>query len=141
MGKAGLDEGDGLVERDGLRSEQQVDVVGHDDVGVEFITAQGAVVEQVVDEEFGDTGYLEDVAPIVSGRGNEGHAGCGCARSHGAMILEGGGRANPTNGGCGSQAKAAMPAQLFFVSPAPMERGGICVDYNLLRWLLSRDLP
>jgi hypothetical protein len=77
VGESFLDEMDGLIERDVLRGEQEVHVVGHDDVGVEFVVAEGAVVQQRLDEERGDAGDLEDGAPAVGGGGYVGYAGAG----------------------------------------------------------------
>lgn len=50
-GKASFDEADGAFEGDGFRCEQEMDVVGHDDEGVEFVVAFAAVVLEGVDEE------------------------------------------------------------------------------------------
>ena len=44
MGEAALDELHGALEGDGLRGEEEVDVVGHDDKGVQFVVAFSAVV-------------------------------------------------------------------------------------------------
>ena len=88
IGEAVFDDVDGLLQGDGLRSEQEVDVVGHDDIRVELVVAQGAVMEQCVDEEFGESRDLEDGAAIVSCGGHERHAGAGYVGSfrHGAMV-------------------------------------------------------
>jgi hypothetical protein len=50
MGEASLDESDGSFESL-LRSEEQVEVVGHDDEGVELVVAFGSVVLEGFDEE------------------------------------------------------------------------------------------
>jgi len=44
VGEASLDEPDGAFECDGLRGEQEMDVVGHYDEGVEFVVTFGSVV-------------------------------------------------------------------------------------------------
>jgi len=44
VGEAALDELHGALEGDGLRGEEEVDVVGHDDKGVQFVVAFSAVV-------------------------------------------------------------------------------------------------
>jgi hypothetical protein len=51
--------------------EEQVDVVGHDDEGVEFVEACGAVVLQRVGEEGGVGVDLEEAAAVVGDRGEE----------------------------------------------------------------------
>lgn len=50
--EASLDESDGSFECF-LWGEKQVDVVGHDDEGVEFVVSFGAVVLEGFEEEFG----------------------------------------------------------------------------------------
>ena len=100
VGKSILDEGDGLVEGDGLRGQQEVDVVGHDDVRVKFVEADGAIVQQSVDEEFSDASDLEDGTTVARGSGDIGHTGTGCAYSFGHIAMVGGPGElmNPTNG-------------------------------------------
>jgi hypothetical protein len=57
-------------------------------------------MQQRVDEELGDASDFEEGAPVVGGRGHEGHAGTGESHSfrHGAMLGVGGKGVNPTNG-------------------------------------------
>jgi hypothetical protein len=59
--------------RDGfvVWGEEQVGVVGHDDEGVEFVCAFGAVVLEGFEEEFGVRGDLEEAATIVGDGGDE----------------------------------------------------------------------
>ena len=71
MGEASLDESDGAFEGDDLRGEQEMDVVGHDDEGVEFVVTFGPVVLEGFDEEFGVGGNLEETASVVSSAGDE----------------------------------------------------------------------
>jgi hypothetical protein len=59
VGEASLDESDGSLESL-LRSEKQVEVVGHDDEGVEFVVSFGSVVLEGFDEEFGVAFDLEE---------------------------------------------------------------------------------
>jgi len=78
VGEASLDESDGSFESL-LRCEKQVDVVGHDDEGVEFIVSFGAVVLEGFDEEFGVAFDLEEAAAVVGSAGDEEGAGAGCS--------------------------------------------------------------
>ena len=52
--------------RDGLsvRCEQQMNVVGHDDEGMEPVCALGAIVLEGFEEEFGVRGNLEESSAI-----------------------------------------------------------------------------
>jgi len=56
-----------------------VEVVGHDDEGVEFVVSFGAVVLEGFDEEFGVAFDLEDAAAVVDSAGDEEAVGAGCA--------------------------------------------------------------
>jgi hypothetical protein len=89
IGKAVLDEANRLLQGDGLRSQDELNVIRHHQVGVEFVMAQRAIVQQRVDEEIGHPRDLEDGAAIACGRGNKGHAGSGAVASlrHGAMLV------------------------------------------------------
>ena len=71
VGEASLDESDGAFEGNGLRGEQEVDVVGHDDEGVEFVVTFGSVVLECCDEKFSVGGELEETASVVSSAGDE----------------------------------------------------------------------
>ena len=51
MREAAFDEAHGSFEGDGLRGEEEVDVVGHDDEGVEEVVAFGAVLLKGGEEE------------------------------------------------------------------------------------------
>jgi hypothetical protein len=64
--------------------EEQVDVVGHDDEGVEFVVAFAAVVLEGFEEEFGCGCDLEEAAAVVGlGADEEGSvAGCSGGDSH-----------------------------------------------------------
>ena len=69
MRKASLDEvhdlGDGLV----ARRQDEVDVMRHEDVGVEFVVR--AVAVEGFEEELGVTSDLEDAAAVVADGGKE----------------------------------------------------------------------
>ena len=52
-------------------------VVGHDDVGMQLVMAERAVVEQGLDEEVGDAGDLEDRPAITRGEGDVRDSGTG----------------------------------------------------------------
>jgi hypothetical protein len=69
MRKASLDQvhdlGDGLA----ARGQDQVNVVWHEDVGVEFVMQ--AVVVEGFEEEFGVTRDLEDAAAVIADGGEE----------------------------------------------------------------------
>jgi hypothetical protein len=75
VGKAVLDELNSVLQGDSLRGKQQMEVVRHHDVRMEFVMAQGAVVEQGVEEEIGYASDLEDGATIARCDGDKGHAG------------------------------------------------------------------
>jgi len=75
VGEASFDELHRTLEGDGLRGEQEVEVVGHDDEGVEEVVAFAAVVLEGVEEEFGVGGDLEEAAAVVGGGGDEVGAG------------------------------------------------------------------
>jgi len=59
MGEAAFDQADGSFQRNDLWGEDEVDVVGHDDEGVEFVVAFAAIVLEGFEEEFGVRGNLE----------------------------------------------------------------------------------
>ena len=71
VGEASFDEPDGTFEGDGLRSEQKVDVVGHDDEGVEFVVTLDSVGLESRDEEFSVGWDLEEAASVVGCGGDE----------------------------------------------------------------------
>ncbi len=50
-GETAFDEADGTFERDGFGREREMDVIGHDDEGVEFVVAEFAVVLNGFDQE------------------------------------------------------------------------------------------
>jgi hypothetical protein len=60
MGEAAFDEAHRSLQRDGLRSEDEVDVVGHDDERVQLIVSGGAIVLEGFEEEFGVARDLEE---------------------------------------------------------------------------------
>jgi hypothetical protein len=70
VGEASLDESDGSFESF-LRSEKKVEVVGHDDEGVEFVVSFSWVVLEGFDAEFGVTFDLEETAAVVGPAGDE----------------------------------------------------------------------
>ena len=49
----------------------RVDVVGHDDEGVEFVVPFAAIVLEGFEEEFGVDGELEEAATVVADGGDE----------------------------------------------------------------------
>lgn len=80
VGEAVLDEFDGLVERHALRREQQMNVVGHDDIGMQLVVTNGAVVQQSVNEQLGDARDLKHRAAIACRQGDKRNAGSGWPR-------------------------------------------------------------
>jgi hypothetical protein len=77
MGEAAFDELHGSLKRDAGGCEEKVDVIGHDDEGVEFIVAFAAIVLECVEEEMGVGGELEEAAPIIGlGADEEGSVAC-----------------------------------------------------------------
>jgi len=70
-GESALDEVHGLRDGFAVGREEQVNVVGHDDEGVEFVCALGAVVLESFEEEVGVRGKLEYAATIVGDGGDE----------------------------------------------------------------------
>ena len=60
-----------------------MDVVGHDDEGVEFVCALGAVVLEGCEEELGVCGKLEETTAVVGDGGDEECAGGGGSRRDG----------------------------------------------------------
>ena len=78
VGEASLDESDGAFEGF-LRGEEEMDVVGHDDEGVEFVVAFGSVVLEGFDEEFGVAFDLEETAAVVGSAGDEEGSGACCS--------------------------------------------------------------
>jgi hypothetical protein len=73
--EASLDKPDGTFESDRLRSNQKVDVVGHDDERMELIVTFGPVVLEGCDEEFSVGRNLEKTASVVGCGGDEESAG------------------------------------------------------------------
>lgn len=62
VGEAAFDQAHGAFERDRLRGQEKMDVVGHDDVGVEEEVAVAAIVLEAFEEEVGVDGDLEEAA-------------------------------------------------------------------------------
>jgi len=56
--------------------DEEMDVVGHDDEGVEFVEAFSAVVLEGFEEEFGGRVDLEEAAAVGGDRGDE-EGSCG----------------------------------------------------------------
>jgi hypothetical protein len=71
MRETSLDKPNDAFKRDGLRSEQKVDVVGHDNESVQLVVLSGPVVLESRDEEFSVGGNLEQAASVVSCGGDE----------------------------------------------------------------------
>jgi len=76
-GEATFDESDGAFEGDGFGREQEMDMVRHDNEGVESVVALFAIVLNRLDEEQGVGFDLEESATIVGRRGDEEGAGSG----------------------------------------------------------------
>lgn len=86
VGEAALDELHDAFERKEFWGEEEVDVVGHDDEGVEVVVL--AVVVKGGEEEFGVAGDLEEAAAVLCGGCDEvgaGASGAGWDR-HSAMV-------------------------------------------------------
>lgn len=77
VGEATLDEVHGLRDRLAGGAEEEVDVVGHDDEGMEFVVAFHAVMLGGFEEEFGVGRELEEASAVVGDRGDEEGAGLG----------------------------------------------------------------
>ena len=77
--KAALDEAHYSFEGDSLRGEDQMNVIGHDDEGVQLVVALASVVLKCFHEEFGVDGKLEEAATVVGRSGDEEDAGAGSA--------------------------------------------------------------
>jgi hypothetical protein len=75
MGEAAFDHAYGPFERDDLWRKDEVDVIGHDDEGVEFVMAFVAVALEGFEEEFGVGRDLEETAAVVGRGGDEECAG------------------------------------------------------------------
>jgi len=75
VGEASLDKPDGAFESDGLRGNQKVDVLGHDDERMEPIVTFGPVVLEGCDEKFSVGRNLEKTASVVGCRGDEERSG------------------------------------------------------------------
>lgn len=87
MGEAAFDEAHGAFEGFG-GGEEEMDVVGHDDEGVEFVVAFAAVVLEGGEEELGVGGDLEDAAGVVGAAGDEEGAGArGSGGDHSRRIV------------------------------------------------------
>jgi hypothetical protein len=56
-----------------------MDVVGHDDEGVELVVAFGPVVLEGFDEKFGVALDLKEAAAVVSSAGDEESSGARCS--------------------------------------------------------------
>jgi hypothetical protein len=71
VGETAFDEVHGLGESFVLRGEDEVDVVGHYDEGVEEVVFFGAVVLEGFEEEVGVARDLKDSAAVVADGGDE----------------------------------------------------------------------
>ena len=77
VGETTFDELGGSLKGDLLRSEEQVDVVGHHYIGVELVVAFSAIVLEVLEEEFRIRCLLEEPSAIVGlGGDKEGAVAC-----------------------------------------------------------------
>jgi hypothetical protein len=86
VGEASLDESDGSFEGF-VRGEKQVDVVGHDDEGVEFVVSFGSVVLEAFNKEFGVPFDLKEAAAVIGSAGDEEGAGAGCSAGNRHMAI------------------------------------------------------
>ena len=76
-GEAAFEEHHCSFEGDLLWCEEQVDVVRHDDEGVEFVMAFAAVVLEGFEEELGVDGLLEESSSVPGlGADEEGSVAC-----------------------------------------------------------------
>jgi hypothetical protein len=108
VGEASFDQAYGALEGDGLRGDEEVNVIGHDDEGVEFIVAFGAVVLEGFEEELGVAVDLEEAAAVMGGAGDEVGAGAGGAGRdrHGVIVTAGtSGAKAPFVAGCMARLK------------------------------------
>jgi hypothetical protein len=71
MGEAALDELDGALECDVGWGEEEVDVVRHQNEGVEFVVAFLAIVLEGFQEEFCCGWDLKEPAPVMGLSGDE----------------------------------------------------------------------
>ena len=71
MREPSLDKPNDTFQRDGLRSEQQMNMVRHDNKSMELIVLSGPVKLQSREEEFSVGGDLEEAASVVSCGGDE----------------------------------------------------------------------
>ena len=87
VGEAALDEAHGAFEGLGW-GEEEMDVVGHDDEGVQLVVAFCAVVLKGLQEELGVGGELEEAAGVVGAAGDEEGARAGGAGGdrHGGIV-------------------------------------------------------
>lgn len=108
MGEAALDVLQGAFERDAMRGEEQVDVVGHQDEGVELIEAFATVVLQGVEQELRVAVDLEEAAALPCRRGDEeGAVACGSGRDgHGMAKLTSAAEAAGLCGGLAARLKS-----------------------------------
>ena len=77
MGEASLDELDRAFEGDVYWGEEEMDVVWHDDEGVEFVVAFAAVVVEGFYQELGCGRDQEECSPVV-GLGGDGEGAVAC---------------------------------------------------------------
>ena len=71
VGEAAFDEHHRTFECDVLRSQEQMDVVGHGHKGVELVMALATVVLERVEEQRGDCGELKDAVSAGGDAGDE----------------------------------------------------------------------
>ena len=71
VGEAALDKAHGAFDGDFERGEEEVDVVGHDDEGVEFEVAREAIVLEGFEEERGVGFELEEGVAVGCRAGDE----------------------------------------------------------------------
>ena len=86
--KAALDEAHYSFEGDSLRGKDQVNVVRHNDEGVQLVVALASVVLERFYEEFGVDGKLEEASTVVS-RGSDkkcSRARCAARDCHAAIV-------------------------------------------------------
>ena len=89
VGEASFDELHGALECDGSWGDEEVDMIWHDDEGVEEILTGSAVVLQGFEQEVGVLGYLEEAAAVVGSAGDKECAGACCSGGdrHGAIVM------------------------------------------------------
>ena len=88
MGESALNEAHRSFEGDGLRGQNQMYMVGHDDEGVQLVVALTSVVLECFYEVFGVDGKLEETPTVVSSGSDKkcSRARCAARDRHAAIV-------------------------------------------------------